>query len=144
MTNEANENENEVVTTSNGVEVIESKFEYLDANLDTKEAEIKVNFTPPATAEDGMQRLGGDSEKLLKAITNLLRSEAIDAAESTAIPADAINKSFVVSMAVPYRSMPQFARVAPESRADQTKKIFAYFKSKPSVMAMLREESKNV
>ena len=123
----------------NTVEAVNGSMKYLRVENGKLVADVvpyTANFTPAVDVASAIQRLNNDQAVVLESLNSTLRSQTLAAARATvSVPAGAISKSKLLTLAKGFRELPMFKNIEP--RAAQTGKIADFILSNPAMAAMI-------
>lgn len=129
---------------------IKKTFEGYDENLEPKSVDIDFNFTEPVTYEEAVQRLNGDTSKMLQGLIGVLRREAIANERAKAGAANFINREALMLFIKPYRDIEPYSnlvtatdkrKASAEEWNAQTTAIIADAKKSPFTMSGIKKLS---
>lgn len=130
-------------------ETIKRTYSGFDANLNEVEKEVSFDFVPPATYEEAVQRLNGDTAKILEGCTAVLRKEEIKKQRENSGANFPISRDVLMETIKTYRSYPQFStgetdlrKISAEDWDKQTKAICAELVKAPFIVNGMIERTK--
>lgn len=110
------ETETKMPETSN-VKNIKATLRGFDlSNLKPVQKEIEVSFTPAATPQDAIARLGNDPVKILAVLNDALESKTVAEAKTSALPSGFASKKTVLDFVKNLRMVPTFASLVKKEK----------------------------
>lgn len=117
-------------------ESVEKTYSYFDAaTLESKSEKVTVEFTPPASLAEAMERVGNDQTAIQNAITSYLRRSVLRDAK-IAVLSKGVSKKIVLNVLKPFRALPPWSLI--EDRGKQTSEILSMLRSNPAIMEAIK------
>lgn len=119
---------------------VEKTYVYFDKEtLEQKDEKVKITFTPAATLDEAMNRVGGDQETILKALNAFAQRNEFRNAKAEVLK-KGINTKILMGVLRPFRAMPPY-NALDKNRKEQTKQLLAMLKSAPVILAAIIAQS---